>query len=189
MATPLGHSIVGYAVARALGVKSRTGYALAMGAASLPDIDLLAGYVQNGDVLSLHHEVITHKPIFPILIGGATAVAVAGLSLLRGRRPEMLEIVKPAALATALVASHVAMDHLPLPYDKMPTGSSGVYEAAVTRSWNAVVDLAVYGLLAVLTLDRNGSNGHFTESKTHELAKDLAPIDDKAVARHHARVG
>ncbi len=188
MATPLGHSIVGYTVARALGVRSRTGYALAMGAASLPDIDLLAGYVQNGDVLSLHHEVITHKPIFPLLVGGATAVAAAGLALLRGRRPEVKEVVKPAALATALVGSHVVMDRLPLPYDKMPTGSHGVYEAAVTRAWNAVIDLGIYGLLAVLAMDRNG-NGRSAKSVIKSLAKDLAPVDDKAVAGHHARVG
>lgn len=187
MATPLGHSIVGYAVARALGIKSRTGIALAMGAATLPDIDLLAGYVQNGNVLSLHHEVITHRPIFPVIVGTATAAAVAGYSLLRGRRPKVAGVVKPAALATALVGSHVVMDHLPLPYDRMPARAGGVWEIAVTQAWNAVIDLAIYGVLAVLTLDRNGANGR-SESTTGPSAKDLAPIDDETVARHHAGV-
>ena len=164
MATPLGHSIVGYIAARALGVKSRRGYALAMGAASLPDIDLLAGYVQNGNVLSLHHEVITHRRIFPFIVGAATGLAVGGLSLLRGRRPKAKEVVRPAALATALVGTHIVMDLLPLPYDKMPARSGGVYEIAVTQAWNAVVDLAIYGLLAVFALERNGANGRPAKS-------------------------
>lgn len=164
MATPLGHSIVGYSLARAAGVESRAGYALAMGAASLPDIDLLLGYVQNRDVLSLHHEVITHKRIFPLLVGAATGIAVAGFSLLRGRRPKAKEVVRPAALATVLVSSHIAMDPLPLPYDTMPARSSGPIEVAATQAWNAVIDLAVYGTLAVLALERNGANGRSAES-------------------------
>lgn len=163
MATPLGHSIVGYALARAAGVESRAGYALAMGAATLPDIDLLLGYVQNGDVLSLHHEVITHKPIFPFLVGAATGLAIAGFSLLRGRRPKVREIFKPVALTTALVSSHLAMDPLPLPYDTMPPRSGGRIEVAVTQAWNAVVDLAVYGTLAVWALEGTGTNGRSVE--------------------------
>ncbi len=164
MATPLGHSIVGYTVARALGIRSRPGLALAMGAASLPDIDLLAGFVQNGDVLSLHHEVITHRPAFPFIVGAATGLAVAGFSLLRGRRPKATEVVQPAALATALVGMHIVMDLLPLPYDKMPASSGGVWEIAATQSWNAVIDMAIYGLLAMLALERNGADGRPVKS-------------------------
>ncbi len=164
MATPLGHSIVGYSLARAVGVESRAGYALAMGAASLPDIDLLLGYVQNGDVLSLHHAVITHQRIFPFLVGAATGVAVAGFSLLRGRKPKAKEIIRPVALATALVSTHLAMDPLPLPYDTMPARSCGPIEVAATQAWNAVIDLAVYGTLAVLALERNGTNGRSAEA-------------------------
>lgn len=157
MATPLGHSIVGYTLARAMGATSRTEYALAMGAANLPDIDLLAGYVQNGDVLSLHHEVITHRPVFPFIVGAATGLAAAGVALLQGRRPTAKEVAKPAAMATALVGSHVLMDPLPLPYDTMPAQLTDVRETALTQAWNAVIDLAVYGALAVIALDRNGN--------------------------------
>ena len=156
MATPLGHSIIGYALARAAGLESRRAFALAMGAASLPDVDFLAGYVQNGDVRSLHHEVITHKPIFPLLVGAATGAAVAGFSLLRGRRPKARDVARPAALASILVASHVAMDLLPLPYDTMPASSIGPVEAAMTQAWNAVIDVATYGILAILVLEQNG---------------------------------
>lgn len=156
MATPLGHSIIGYALARAAGVESRRAFALAMGAASLPDVDFLAGYVQNGDVRSLHHEVITHKPIFALLVGAATGAAVAGFSLLRGRRPKTREVAGPAALASVLVGSHVAMDLLPVPYDTMPSRSVGLVQATATQAWNAVIDLAVYGIVAAFVLERNG---------------------------------
>ncbi len=158
MATPLGHSIIGYAIARAAGVESRRAFALAMGAASLPDVDFLAGYVQNGDVRSLHHEVITHKPIFALMVGAATGVAAAGISLLRGERPKARQVAKPAVLATALVGSHVVMDLLPLPYDTMPPSSIGPIEAAVTQAWNAVIDVAAYGLFAILVMERNGEH-------------------------------
>lgn len=156
MATPLGHSIVGFTLARAMGADSRGAYALAIGAANLPDIDLLAGYVQNGDVLSLHHEVITHKPIFPFIVGAATGLAVAGFSLLRGKRPTPKDVLMPAAAATALVGSHIIMDPLPLPYDTMPSQTTDFGETALTQAWNAVIDLAVYGGLAVLAFERNG---------------------------------
>ena len=156
MATPLGHSIIAYVIARAAGVKSRRAFALAMGAASLPDVDFLAGYVQNGDVRSLHHEVITHKPVFALMVGAATGAAVVGLSLLHGKRPKAREVAKPAALAAVLVGSHVAMDLLPMPYDTQPPRLVSPIEAAVTQAWNAVIDVATYGILAVLVMERNG---------------------------------
>src|SRR3990172_4927923 len=59
MATPIGHGIVGYTIARAAGVRSRKGLALSIGAASLPDVDLLLGYMANHDLLSLHPQLIT----------------------------------------------------------------------------------------------------------------------------------
>lgn len=159
MATPLGHSIIGYALARAAGVRSRKGLALAMGAATLPDIDLLLGYVANRDVLSLHHETITHRRTFPFLVGAATGLGAAGVSLLRGRSPKANDVLEPAALAAALVGSHIAMDPLPLPYDSMPPLSGSIWEVVGTQAWNAVIDMAFYGILAVLALERNGTNG------------------------------
>ena len=159
MATPLGHSIVGYTLARAAGVDSRGALALSMGAACLPDVDFLLGYVANGDFYSLHHEVITHKPAFPLLAGLATA-AVAGIAAFgRGRRPRLSELFKPAALVTALVGSHIVMDHLPIPYDSEPPRSNRIAEVFAAHGWNTVIDFAVYGTLAALVLERNGVNG------------------------------
>jgi hypothetical protein len=157
MATPLGHSIVGYMVARAAGVRSPRAMALAVGAANLPDIDFLAGYISNGDMESMHKAVITHRPAFPVLVGAATGLAAIGLSLLRGRRPGAKDVLKPAALAAALVSTHVVMDPLPLPYDSMPGHSGSNAEVLATQAWNAVIDMAVYGTMAVLALERNGN--------------------------------
>lgn len=152
MSTPVGHSIVGYTLARLFGVKSAWGQAAAMGVASLPDVDFIMGYVANGDALSLHHRTITHRPAFPVLVGAATGVLAAGIARLRGRKAGAAAVLRPAALATALVGSHVAMDPLPLPYRFMwyRWGSFGQVVAA--NGWNAVVDLAVYGGLAALLL-------------------------------------
>jgi len=130
--------------------------ALAIGAASLPDVDLLLGYVANGDLFSLHHEVITHKPAFAFLVGTGAGLAAAGRALLSGHRPRASEVLRPAALATALVASHIAMDPLPLPYDNSVMRTAGTWGLVVSQAWNAVIDMAFYGTLAVLALERNG---------------------------------
>ncbi len=156
MATPLGHSIVGYTLARAAGVRQPAALGVAIVTASLPDVDFLLGYVTQGDVLSLHHEVITHKPVFPALVGASVGLAAAGLALLRGRTPRAREVLPPAALATALVGSHVLMDRLPLPYDVSGLRSAGFAEVIVSQAWNAVIDMAFYGTIAALLFERNG---------------------------------
>jgi hypothetical protein len=163
MSTPLGHSIVGYTLARIAGVKSPGAMALAVGAANLPDVDLLLGYVANGDLFSLHHEVITHKPPFPLLVGAGVGALSAAVSVARGRKPRVTDIVRPAALATALVGSHVVMDRLPLPYDNMPLRAASFWEAVVSQAWNAVIDMASYGTLAAMLFER-GPNGRRAEA-------------------------
>jgi hypothetical protein len=154
MATPVGHSIVGYTLARAAGVNSRGGLALAVGAASLPDVDFLLGYVTHGDFYSLHREVITHKPAFPLLIGLATGAVAALAALRQGRRPRLRDVIRPVALATALVGSHVVMDRLPVPYTSEVARSNRSAELLALHGWNTVVDLMVYGALGALVLQR-----------------------------------
>jgi hypothetical protein len=153
VATPLGHSIVGYTLARIAGVRSARGVAVSIAAASLPDIDFLLGYVSSGDARSLHREVITHRPAFPLIVGAVVALA----SLARGRG--LGGLLRPAALATALVGSHIIMDPLPLPYDDMPPRTRSPWDAAAAHGWNGVVDLAVYGTGAVMVLGWLGSRG------------------------------
>ena len=158
MATPIGHSIVGYTLARAAGVRSARALALSIGTASLPDVDFLLGYAATGDARSLHHEVITHKPVFPFIVGAATGLAAAGLALLRGRVPRPGEVLRPAAIATALVGSHVVMDQLPLPYDDMPPRTRTIFDTVAGQAWNGVIDIAAYGTIAALALgSRNGN--------------------------------
>jgi hypothetical protein len=156
MATPLGHSIVGYTVARAAGVRSPGAIALAVGAANLPDVDFILGFMAHGDALSLHHEVITHRPVFPLLAAAGVGTFCAAVSLLRGHKPSAGRVLRPAALTAALVGSHVAMDPLPLPYDSMQLRSASRWEVIVSQAWNAVIDMAVYGTLAAVLFDRNG---------------------------------
>jgi hypothetical protein len=163
MATPLGHSIVGYTLARAAGVRSPGAMAVAVGAANLPDVDFLMGYVANGDVFSLHHEVITHKPPFPLIVGAAVGALVAAASLLRGQKPTLARVGRPALLAGAYVGSHVVMDRLPLPYDNMPRENAGVWETVASQAWNAVIDMAFYGSIAALLFER-GASGQQTEA-------------------------
>jgi hypothetical protein len=164
MATPVGHTIVGYTVARAAGLRSPGAIALAIGAACLPDVDFLMGYVTNRDPRSLHHQVITHRREFPLLVGAAAGIAAAAGALLRGRRPTPSQVMRPAAIAAALVGTHVAMDPLPLPYDTMPPRSGNFWEVVAGQAWNAVIDMAVYGIAAVLVGERNGTNGHLAEA-------------------------
>ncbi len=158
MATPVGHTIVGYTLARAAGVTSPPALVASIGAACLPDIDFLLGYIANRDAFSLHREVITHKPVFSLLVGAATAVAATGWSLLRGRAPTPGRVLRPAALATALVASHLAMDPLPLLYEDMALRPHGIQQLAAAEMWNVVVDLAVYGGLAMLVFNKLALN-------------------------------
>ena len=92
--------------------------------------------------------------VFPLLVGVATGVAAAGWSLLRGRPPTPGGVLRPAALATALVGSHIAMDPLPLLYEDMALRPHGLQQLAAAQMWNVVVDLAVYGGLAMLVFNR-----------------------------------
>lgn len=161
MATPLGHSIVGYALARAAGVKSPVGLVAAIGVAALPDVDVFLSYLAKGDPFALHREMITHKPVFPLLVGAATGLAA---SLLRGGRPTRSDTLRPAALATMLVGSHIAMDPLPLPYDTMPLQSGSIWQGVATLAWNSVIDLAFYGALVMLVRGRGRSGRRATVS-------------------------
>ena len=161
MATPLGHSIVGYALARAAGVKSPLGLATAIGVAALPDVDVFLSYLAKGDPFALHREMITHKPVFPLLVGAATGLVG---SLLWGGRPTRSDTLRPAALATMLVGSHIAMDPLPLPYDTMPLQAGSLWQGVVTLAWNAVIDLAFYGGLVMLVRGRRRSGRRATVS-------------------------
>jgi hypothetical protein len=154
MATPLGHSIVGLLIARAFGVESLTGKLFAIGAASLPDVDVPVGHLATGEPLALHHKIITHEPPFALAAG---AIAGVGAAVRWGPGTGG----RAAAFTIALVGSHLVMDLLPLPYDSTPMRSSSRKQAVLTHAWNWVIDLAVYGGLTV-ALGRSRRNGPTT---------------------------
>jgi hypothetical protein len=142
MATPLGHTIVGLLLARAFGIESIAGRMFAIGAASLPDVDVPVGHLATGEPLALHHKLITHEPPFAVA-AGVVAGAAAGLRSGSGAG------IRAASFTMALVGSHLVMDLLPLPYDTTKMRSVGARQAVLTHAWNWVIDLAVYGGLAV----------------------------------------
>jgi hypothetical protein len=143
MATPLGHSIVGLLIARAFGVETVTGRLYAIGAASLPDVDVPVSHLATGEPLALHHRILTHEPVAALIAGSVVGATVTGL---RGRRAG----ARAGAFTAALVGSHIVMDLLPLPYDTTPMRSVPARQALLTHAWNAVIDLAIYGGLARL---------------------------------------
>ena len=142
MATPLGHSLIGVALARRLGITSPAGMVLAVIAASLPDADVVLSYALHRDPWKLHR-TFTHQPGFAISAGlllGACALAVDGGT-------EDRDLVADGLRGVALVGSHVVLDRVNLPYPPLKPGRTpgiGAY----------VMDLVFYGALAALIWPR-----------------------------------
>lgn len=106
MSTPIGHGIVGLAVARRLGIESRAGMAAALAVALLPDTDIAAGFVLHGDAWKVHRGV-THTVPFAIFSG---ALAAAALERTGRSQRSLLSL----AAALALVAlTHPLLDGMP----------------------------------------------------------------------------
>jgi LexA-binding, inner membrane-associated putative hydrolase len=143
MSTPAGHSLVGIALARRLGVKSRIGLASAVIAASLPDADVIAGAILHGDPWRIHRRG-THTFGFAV-----TAGAVAGFAGLisRGTHDGDRDLIADAILGAVLVSSHVVLDELPFPYRSNVRGAAGTRIAGV-RVVNWLLDAVVYGAIA-----------------------------------------
>ena len=143
MSTPAGHSLVGIALARRLGVKSQIGLAAAVIAASLPDADVIAGVVLHGDPWRIHRRG-THTFGFAVAAG-----AIAGFVglITRGTYEGDRDLVADAILGALLVSSHIVLDDLPLPYRSNVRGAAGTRIAGV-RVVNWLLDAVVYGALA-----------------------------------------
>jgi membrane-bound metal-dependent hydrolase YbcI (DUF457 family) len=99
------------AIARRLGVRSRLALAVAAAAASLPDVDIIAGLLLYGDRQRLHRKG-THTLNFAL-----TAGALAGLAgILRAESIEgERDLLADAIVGAAIVGSHVALDAVPIP--------------------------------------------------------------------------
>lgn len=138
MATPLGHSLIGLALARRLGVRSPAGMALAVLAASLPDGDVVLSYALHRDPWKIHR-TFTHEPGFALFAG--VVLGALGMAIDPAPGDADRDLVADALTGAALVGSHVVLDHINLPYPPLKPGRPpgiGAY----------ALDALVYGLVA-----------------------------------------
>jgi membrane-bound metal-dependent hydrolase YbcI (DUF457 family) len=112
MASPIGHSIVGMALARRLGVRSKPLLAATALAASLPDADIIAGWLLHREDPWKLHRKGTHTLDFAV-----TAGALAGMAgILRAENIEgERDIIRDALVGAAIVGSHIVLDSAPIP--------------------------------------------------------------------------
>ncbi|MEX0751124.1 MAG: metal-dependent hydrolase [Dehalococcoidia bacterium] len=143
MASPLGHTLVGVALARRLGVRSPFGMGASVVAASLPDVDVIAGIALHRDPWRLHRGH-THTLGFALssgMLAGFSGVVSAGNA--EGDR----DLVADAFAGALIVASHLLLDKLPVPY--LSTKKSLQRNVKVRNSiLNLALDGVVYGALA-----------------------------------------
>lgn len=143
MASPLGHTLLGLALARRLGVRSPFGLGASVVAASLPDVDVIAGIALHRDPWKLHRGH-THTLGFALstgMLAGYTGLVSAGNA--EGDR----DLVADALTGALIVASHVLLDKLPIPY--LPVRKSMPKSISTRNSiLNWALDGALYGAIA-----------------------------------------
>ncbi len=151
MATPVGHTLIGLAIARRLGVRSPVGMAAAAVGACLPDADVVAGMALYGDPWKLHRKA-THTPGFALSVG--MLAGFAGL-VSAGNAEGERDLVADAFTGAAIVGSHILLDRFKLPpyISTKPGARSRLRNEAV----NWALDLLVYGPIAWLIWPR-GAN-------------------------------
>jgi membrane-bound metal-dependent hydrolase YbcI (DUF457 family) len=109
MSTPVGHTLVGVALARRLGIRSRAGITAAIVLANLPDADVLAGLALRGDPWALHRRS-SHSLRFAALAGAAAGAA----GVLRlGERERPRDRLGDALAGALIGSSHIILDRLP----------------------------------------------------------------------------
>jgi membrane-bound metal-dependent hydrolase YbcI (DUF457 family) len=141
VAAPFGHAFVGIAVARRLGVRSRTGLAAAALAGNLPDIDIPLSWLQHGDGWKAHR-TWTHTVAFALATGAAAGFA--GIVRTEGIDGER-DLVADTITGAAIVGSHLLLDAIPyLP--EVPFGPSTGH----LRWANWALDALEWGVVAWL---------------------------------------
>jgi hypothetical protein len=112
-------------------------------AASLPDVDVLAGIALHRDPWKLHRQV-THTLGFALsagMLAGFAGVVSAGSA--DGDR----DLIADSLAGALIVGSHVLLDKLPFPYLPVRRGMSTGLKAR-NNAINWLLDAAVYGALA-----------------------------------------
>ena len=144
MATPIGHALVGMALARRLGVRSPAGIAAAALGANVPDLDVIPGLVLHRDPWRFHRRA-THTAGFTMTAGmlaGFAGVVSAGSA--EGER----DLVRDAFTGAAIVTSHVLLDKTIIPpylYSKRTTPRWKFIRNGIV---NCAIDTIVYGYIA-----------------------------------------
>lgn len=151
MASPIGHTLIGLAIARRLGVRSPAGMVAAVVGASLPDADVIAGIVLHGDPWKLHRKA-THTPGFALsagMLAGFAGLVSAGNA--EGER----DLIVDSFTGAAIVGSHILLDRVALPpyFSTKPGAPSRLRNEAIR--W--AVDLLVYGPIAWLLWPRTAA--------------------------------
>jgi membrane-bound metal-dependent hydrolase YbcI (DUF457 family) len=152
MSTPAGHTLVGLALARRLGVTSPMGLAATIVAASLPDADIIAGSILHGDPWRMHRK---GSHTFGFTLTAGMLAGLAGL-ISRGSNEGERDLIADALVGAALVSSHVVLDFLPFPYRVSKRGSRPVRIAGVSVV-NWLLDVAVYGAAAWMIWPRKST--------------------------------
>ncbi len=138
MASPIGHGLVGMALARRFGVRSKPGLLATAMAASLPDADIIASLLIHRDPWKLHRGG-THTFNFALAAGAAAGLAgIIGAESIEGER----DLIFDAIMGATIVGSHIALDRVPIP------GITGGPTVAGMSLANWVIDVVVWGALA-----------------------------------------
>lgn len=138
MASPVGHGIIGIALARRFGVKSPMGLIAAALAASLPDADIIAGAILHGDPWKIHRKG-THTLNFTLTAGALAGLAgLIAAESVDGER----DLILDALAGAVIIGSHVPLDRVPI-----PTISRGPSLLGMSLG-NWIMDGAIWSALA-----------------------------------------
>ncbi len=139
MAAPFGHAFVGMAIARRLGVQSRTGLAVAAMAGNLPDVDIPLGWLVHGDPWKMHRGW-THTASFALTLGALAGLAgIVRAESIEGER----DLIADTLTGAAIVGSHLILDKIPYLPD-VPVGPA----VGGLRLVNWVFDAIEWGVVA-----------------------------------------
>ena len=109
MAAPFGHAFVSMAIARRLGVRSRTGLAAAALAGNLPDIDIPLGWLIHRDAWKMHR-TWTHTAAFALTLGAfAGSAGLIRTESIEGER----DLIVDTLTGMAIIGSHIVLDRAP----------------------------------------------------------------------------
>lgn len=148
MPTPVGHGLVGLAIARRMGVRSPKGLLAAALAASVPDLDIIYSQLRHRDPWKLHRKA-THTPEFALAAGMVAGFAgVVGSEGVAGER----DLVMDAMTGAAVIGSHVVLDRLKLPV--YVTTRKGGKNRIRNETANMLLDVVMFGFVAWLLWPR-----------------------------------